>query len=89
VGVRSVWHCYVIQSDDRDGLRKRLNDRGIMTQVHYSKALHQYARWRYLGNEGRFPVSERLAATVVSLPCYAWLTDEEQTAVIEAVKEST
>lgn len=89
VGVRSVWHVYAVEHPERDRLKKALNDRGIGTQVHYARAIHQYGRWAHLGREGAFVHSERLAATVLSLPCYPYLTDEEQTAVIEAVKAAT
>ncbi len=88
-GVRSVWHCYVVEHPERDRLQRDLNTRGVSTQVHYSKALHQYARWSSLAGDGGFPVSERLAATVLSLPCYPYLTEQEQDEVIQAVKDVT
>lgn len=57
--------------------------------IHYPKPLHFYRRWRHLGAPGDFPVAEKLAATVLSLPCFPGLSEAEQDEVIRAVKEVT
>ncbi len=88
-GSRGVFHVYVVEAEDRDRLASALNARGISTMRHYPKAIHQFRRWRHLGGPGAFPVAERLAATALSLPCYPFLSDAEQDAVIEAVKAET
>jgi len=88
-GRESSFHVYVIEHDERDSLKAALEARGVGTMVHYPKPIHFYRRWRHLGAPGDFPVSERLAATVLSLPLYPELTEEEQDAVIAAVKECT
>lgn len=88
-GCRAVFHVYVVESDERNQLAARLMGAGVQTMVHYDKAIHEHPRWRHLGEPGQFPVAERLARTVLSLPCYPYLTDEEQTEVIKAVKENT
>lgn len=88
-GRDSSFHVYVVEYDERDRLKAALEKRGIGSQIHYPKPLHFYRRWRHLGAPGDFPVSERLAATVLSLPLYPELTEEDQDAVIAAVKEAT
>ncbi len=84
---KHVYHCYVIESEHRDMLKAKLTALGVGTMVHYPRAIHQYDRWRGLGEKGSFPVAEKLAATVLSLPCYPYLRDDEQDWVIKAVKE--
>ncbi len=84
-----TFHCYVIEHPERDRLRADLIKRGIETLTHYCKSIHQHSRWRDLGEPGQFPVAEKLAATVVSLPLYPFITDQEVEWVIRAVKEVT
>ena len=86
-GTRGAFHVYVVEHPERDRLRAALAAKWIGTMVHYPKALHQYERWRHLGEPGQFPVSERLAREVLSLPCFPELREDEQEAVIDAVKE--
>ncbi len=88
-GLISVYHVYVVEHPERDRIKAGLEERGIGCMVHYPKALHEYSRWSHLGARGDFPVSERLARTVLSLPMHPDLTEAEQDAVIGAVKELT
>jgi dTDP-4-amino-4,6-dideoxygalactose transaminase len=83
-----VHHLFVVRSDDRDGLRAGLADRGVATAVHYPFALHRaeaYAGLRL--QEGSLPVSEGIAARVLSLPMFPGMTDEEIETVAAAVAE--
>ncbi len=88
-GCKHVHHVYVLEYEERDRLAAALKARGIGTQIHYPRAIHQYGRWKHLGEPGQFPVAEKLAATVLSLPMGPYLADEEVTAVIAAVKDLT
>lgn len=88
-GTRGSFHVYVIEYAERDRLATALAARGVGVMTHYAKALHEYERWAHLGEHDAFPVSERLARTVLSLPCYPELREDEQDAVIAAVKEAT
>ncbi len=85
-GSRHARHLYVVRSDDRDGLRARLADRGIGTLVHYPRAIHQHPAYAGLAHGG-LGESERLAAECVSLPLYAELRDDEVEAVADALAE--
>lgn len=87
-GGRHVFHCYVVRvpGGKRDDLRKYLADRGIGTGVHYPVPIHLQEASTFLGyRHGDFPVTERLAGEVVSLPMYAELTDAQVDTVAEAV----
>jgi dTDP-4-amino-4,6-dideoxygalactose transaminase len=69
-----VWHLYVIQVSDRDGLRAHLDERGIATGIHYPIPIHLQTAYRDLGyRRGDFPVTERAANSILSLPMYAEL----------------
>jgi dTDP-4-amino-4,6-dideoxygalactose transaminase len=77
-GVRHVYHVYVVRSHDRDGLRARLTDAGVQTGVHYPIPVHLQPGYRDLGySAGDFPVSERAAGEVLSLPIYPELNEKQ------------
>ena len=81
-----VYHLYAIQSAARDALASYLAERGIGAKVHYPHALHQldaYPEWHALA--GQFPVAEQLARTVLSLPMFPELTDDDVIAVCSGV----
>jgi dTDP-3-amino-3,4,6-trideoxy-alpha-D-glucose transaminase len=64
-----AWHLFVVRTDQREALRGRLTAAGIETMIHYPVAVHRSAAYAELGwKEGSFPVAERLAAQVLSLP---------------------
>jgi dTDP-4-amino-4,6-dideoxygalactose transaminase len=71
----SVYHTFVIQAEDRDGLRNHLSAAGIGTAVHYPVPIHLQTVARSLGyGSGDFPEAERQADRIVSLPVYPELT---------------
>jgi dTDP-4-amino-4,6-dideoxygalactose transaminase len=89
-GGRHVFHCYVVRvgGAKRDALRQYLAERGIGTGVHYPVPIHLQEASAFLGyRQGDFPVTERLAREVVSLPMYAELTDGQVDTVAAAVAE--
>ena len=70
-GSKPVFHLYVIQSDERDALQKRLAEAEIETGVHYPIPLHLQPAFKHLGyGEGAFPVSENSCKRVLSLPLW-------------------
>jgi dTDP-4-amino-4,6-dideoxygalactose transaminase len=87
-GRRHVYHLYVVEADDRDRLRDSLGRAGIGTAVHYPLPVHSQPAYRSLGEARSLPVSERLCATVVSLPIYPELADDEVDAVCSALSET-
>ena len=77
-GRRHVYHLFVIQTEDRDGLQAALNDAGVETGVHYPIPLHLQPALADLGYaQGAFPHTETLAASSLSLPMYPELGDEQ------------
>lgn len=72
-----VMHLYVIRTEKRDELLNYLNQNKIMAGVHYPVPLHLQPGLKYLGyKKGDFPVSEKLADTVLSLPLYPEMSEE-------------
>ncbi len=86
--VEPVWHLYAVRTDLRDELRSFLQERGISTGIHYPIPIHLQLAYSQLGlKEGDFPVSERDALRMLSLPMYAELSDEQVHYVADAILE--
>ena len=85
-GNEHVYHLYVIQSRDRQGLLEHLHKQGIQAGVHYPVPLHLQPSYAYLGlKRGSFPVGEKLCESCVSLPLYPELSKEQVRFVAEQV----
>jgi dTDP-4-amino-4,6-dideoxygalactose transaminase len=83
----SVWHCFVIESDQRDAIRQALIDANIECGLHYPVPLHLQKACAALGyKEGDFPISEALGKRCLSLPMFAELTDEQIQRVAATVR---
>jgi dTDP-4-amino-4,6-dideoxygalactose transaminase len=83
---RAVYHLYVVRTDDREGLMDHLKKANIGTGIHYPIPLHlqkAYASMQY--SAGDFPVSEKAAAEIVSLPMFPQLKAEQQARVVEEI----
>jgi len=76
-GREHAYHLYVVQADRRDEFRNRLAERGVATAVHYPIPIHRQPAYRELDRRGGFPVAERLAQRIASLPLSEQHTDEE------------
>jgi dTDP-4-amino-4,6-dideoxygalactose transaminase len=76
---KAVYHLYVIRTRDREQLITQLSKTGIGTGIHYPIPLHLQNAYRSLGyKEGDFPLSEKAAREVVSLPMYPHLSFDQQ-----------
>ena len=85
---RSVYHLYVIRVQDRDALQQRLTEAGIGTGLHYPLPLHLQAAYSSLGySTGDFPVAEKAAKALLSLPMYPQLSSDQIGRVVDVVKE--
>ena len=85
-GADSSWHQYVIHCDRRDELMDYLADREIDTIIHYPIPPHLQEAYSYLGHKkGDFPIAERYADEVLSLPMYNGMSDDDQQRVIDAI----
>jgi len=87
---RAVYHLYVVRTNDRDGMIDHLKAAGIGTGIHYPVPLHMqkaYAALNYSSED--FPVAERVAAEILSLPMFPQLTAQQQARVTEEVLSFT
>ena len=82
-GNEHVWHLYVVRVPRRDEVLRRLQASGIGAGVHYPVPIHLQGAFRHLGYRlGDFPVAERAAAEVLSLPLFPEITASQQERVV-------
>ncbi|SRR5579883_1226132 len=82
---KHVYHLYVIQANDRDALKRYLEEKEIGVGLHYPTPLHMQPCFASLGyKEGAFPRAEKAAKRILSLPMYPELSEEQ----IEFVSKS-
>ena len=85
-GTVPVWANYTLQLDNRDNVKERLQEAGIPTLIYYPKPLHQRVAYQDFPQAPQgLPVSEALAAKVLSLPMHPYLGGTDQDRVIETV----
>lgn len=82
-----VYAQYTIQSTERAALQAGLKARGIPTAIHYPMALHHQPAYAAMFSGQSFPVAERLAREVLSLPMHADLDQAIQTQIADALKD--
>jgi len=81
-----VFHLYAVESANRDRLQAHLAEKGIQTLIHYPIPVHLQAAYRHLSpGKGSLPVSEKLAATLLSLPLFPELEEAELDYIAEQV----
>jgi len=75
---KHVYHLYVVRAKNRDELKEKLKEQGISAGVHYPLPLHMQPACNHYGyGKGDFPITERCAEEILSLPMYPELTDEQ------------
>jgi dTDP-4-amino-4,6-dideoxygalactose transaminase len=83
---KPVYHLFVVRVQDRDDFMKQLAAAGVSTGIHYPIPLHQQKAYQSLGYKtGDFPVTERVAPQIVSLPMFPQLRPDQQQKVVEAI----
>lgn len=86
--VLHVYHLFVIRVPARDALLKDLESRGISCGIHYPVPVHLQRAYEHLGyKRGAFPIAEKIAEELLSLPMYPELTDEQIAYVCEQIRE--
>jgi len=84
----SVYHQYVVETPQRDELRKYLENRGIGTGMYYPLPLHEHEAWSVRGMPSySLPESERYARENLAIPVFAELEDDEVAYIVSAVTE--
>lgn len=77
---------YLSGIKNRDKFQKHLHENQIATQIHYPIPPHLSDAYEYLGyKEGEFPLTEQYANTVISLPLYEGMTEEEIDYVVDVI----
>jgi dTDP-4-amino-4,6-dideoxygalactose transaminase len=81
-----VWHLFVVEHPDRAGLQEHLSARGIGTLIHYPLPPHLQEAYVELGyGRGSFPISEKMAGEVLSLPMGPHLSQEQADDIVSEV----
>ena len=87
-GATHIWHQFVIKSEYRDELIEYLDGKNIGTIIHYPIPPHLSEAYQYLGlKEGSLPITEKYAKTVLSIPLYNGMTEDEQEYVISVIND--
>jgi dTDP-4-amino-4,6-dideoxygalactose transaminase len=87
--VRHVYHLFVTRVSNRDQVWDKLKARGVGAGVHYPVPLHLQPTYAYLGHRrGDFPETESAAGSVLSLPLYPEMSEEQVEYVVDAMRES-
>ena len=85
---KGVYHLYVVRVRDREAFQTALAEAGIGTGIHYPIPLHLQKAYKNLDyKKGDFPVTERVAAEIVSLPMFPQMTNAQLNEVAKKVKE--
>jgi dTDP-4-amino-4,6-dideoxygalactose transaminase len=88
-GAEPVWHLYCVRHSRRDDLRRLLHEAGIETLIHYPVPPHLQGAYAGMGfPRGSFPIAERLADELLSLPIDPLMRDDAVETVIAAVRNS-
>lgn len=85
-GATSVWHLFVVLCSQRDKLQEYLVEKGIFTLIHYPIPPNMSEAYSYLGySEGSYPITEEYSRSVLSIPLYNGMTNEEVDYIISAL----
>ncbi len=85
---KHIYHLYVVQVENRETVQKELGAAGVATGLHYPVPLHLQQAYKELGYaEGSFPVSEKLAKRILSLPMYPGMSADAAEYVAAKVVE--
>jgi len=85
---KSVYHLYIIRTQKRAELQKYLSDNGVNTGLHYPIPLHlQNAYQRTRVSNGSYPVTEKVANEILSLPMFPNLKKDQIEYVVTKIKE--
>jgi dTDP-4-amino-4,6-dideoxygalactose transaminase len=84
-----AWHLYVVRTPLRDHLQQKLAQAGVAALIHYPIPPHRQQAYADLGfRSGAFPVAEKMAAEVLSLPIGPHVSEKDTGVVIQAVREA-
>ncbi|MBK0378208.1 DegT/DnrJ/EryC1/StrS family aminotransferase [Mucilaginibacter sp. SD-g] len=83
-----VYHLFVIRTEQRDKLQQHLYNNGIDTAIHYPIPPHLQNAYKHLGyKKGAFPIAEKLANTILSLPLYPGMKNSDILYICDRIKK--
>lgn len=83
-----IYHVFVIRCDRRDELETYLKNHGILTVKHYPVPMHRQPCYANLNlPEGALPIAEEISDTVLSIPMFYGMTEEQISYVVEALNQ--
>lgn len=81
-----IWHLFVVATEKRDEFKEYLHQHGIGTIIHYPEPPHLSKTYAYLNHQvGDYPITETYANTILSLPFYNYMSDEEIDYVVKVI----
>ena len=84
-----AYHLFVIETENRDEVRRRLDATGVQTAIHYPIPTHRQKAYEHLGyGAGSFPNAERAADRLISLPLFPGMKLDQQVYVIDSLKHA-
>jgi dTDP-4-amino-4,6-dideoxygalactose transaminase len=87
---KHIYHIFAVRTADRDNLLNKLKNEGIGAGIHYPIPLHLQPAYRYLGYKaGDFPITEKCAREIISLPMYPELDEVKIKKIAEAISKFT
>lgn len=81
-----VFHLYVVESSERDGLRTHLSKNGVETLIHYPTPVHRQPSYEGIGKRGDLTETERLTDRILSLPMHPWCRPDEIEHVADTIR---
>lgn len=88
-GNEAVWHMYVVRVRERDRVLAQLHENGVGAGIHYPIPVHLQPAMAMLGyRKGEFPVAEEAAASILSLPLFPGITEEQQRYVVNQLQKA-
>ncbi|MCK4348297.1 MAG: DegT/DnrJ/EryC1/StrS family aminotransferase, partial [Thermoplasmatales archaeon] len=86
--VKHVYHLYVIRCKRRDELQQYLSSKGVYTGIHYPIPVHLQRAYQHVGyKQGDFPITEKYAKEILSLPMFPELLEDEIKYVVLCIKK--
>jgi len=85
---RAVYHLYVVRTNSREEFMSYMKSQSVGTAIHYPIPLHLQKAYEHLGyRRGDFPIAEKVAPEIVSLPMFPQLRMEQQETVVRVIGE--
>lgn len=85
-GSKHAYHLFVVQAENREGLKAHLKEKGIGFAMHYPKLVYRHEAFKKFAPKEGCPVAEAAESKILSLPMYPEMTDSQVAEVCECVK---